>query len=426
MPAADSDFHALWMQNLDYPARLDRVFADNIWTAGVLGGSSFEVTPSAPAALTVDVAAGVAVVAGADQTAQGKYLVRKQTPETGLAISAAPGSGQRNDLIVLEVRDPNASGPSGDDVRLLVVEGTPSTSPVDPTPPDTCLVLARVRVPSGTGTITSALIDDLRPQSDFQHPTGTAGLQDDAVTTAKIADGAVTNAKLRNSGARTVIGRAVSTTGSPADIAVNADQVVGRVGSGNVVSTQVQTNMIANGAVTSAKIGTNQVTGSEIADGAVGTTQLASPSVTTAKIADEAVTFSKIAPGSVTSSRIASGGVETGNIANGAVTEAKLQTNTGSLSASSGWTNFNGDLARIGSTVFLDLRATRGSGGTLTITNVPADFRPQFSENRWAAGLFGSNGVQITVATNGNVTVTNPTSIPVGQTLAISTFWKRP
>jgi len=178
MPAADSDFHALWMQNLDYPARLDRVFADNIWTAGVLGGSSFEVTESAPAAMTVDVAAGVAVVAGADQTAQGKYLVRKQTPQTGLAIGAAPGSGQRNDLIVLEVRDPNATGPAGDDVRLLVVAGTADLSPVDPTPPVTSLVLARVRVPSGTGSITSALIDDLRVSADSQHdvlgvPAGT-------------------------------------------------------------------------------------------------------------------------------------------------------------------------------------------------------------------------------------------------------------
>jgi microcystin-dependent protein len=178
MPAADSDFHALWMQNLDYPARLDRVFADNIFTAGVLGSSSFQVTPSAPAALTVDVTAGVAVVAGADQANQGKYLVRKQTPETGLAIGAAPGSGQRNDLIVLEVRDPNASGPSGDDVRILVVAGTPDAVPVDPTPPVTSLVLARVRVPAGTGTITSALIDDLRVSADSQHdvlgvPAGT-------------------------------------------------------------------------------------------------------------------------------------------------------------------------------------------------------------------------------------------------------------
>jgi len=324
MAAADSDFHALWMQDLEYPARLDRVFADNIFTAGVLGSSSFEVTPSSPAALTVDVTAGVAVVEGADQTAQGKYMVRKQTPETGLAIGAAPGSGQRNDLIVLEVRDPNATGPAGDDVRLLVVVGTPDVVPVDPTPPVTSLVLARVRVPSGTGSITSALIDDLRVQADFQHPTGTAGLQDGAVTTVKIADGAVTNAKLRDSAARTVIGRATSTTGAPADIAVNADQVVGRVGTGNVVSTQVQTNMIANGAVSSAKIGTNQVTNSEIASGTILAGNIGAGQVGTTQLADGAVTSEKIGTNQVTSSEIASSTIVNANIANNTITSAKI------------------------------------------------------------------------------------------------------
>jgi hypothetical protein len=347
MAAADSDFHALWMQDLEYPARLDRVFADNIFTAGVLGSSSFEVTPSSPAALTVDVAAGVAVVEGADQANQGKYMVRKQTPETGLAIGAAPGSGQRNDLIVLEVRDPNATGPAGDDVRLLVVVGTPDVSPVDPTPPVTSLVLARVRVPAATGSIDASLIDDLRVQSDFQHPTGTAGLQDGAVTTVKIANGAVTNAKLRDSAARTVIGRATSTTGAPADIAVGADQVLGRIGTGNLAGSQVQTNMIADsavstvkiadiaittakiatGAVTSAKIGTNQVTASEIADGAVGATQLASSAVTNVKIANGAVTSAKIGTNQVTSSEIADGAVGATQLASSAVTNVKIANN---------------------------------------------------------------------------------------------------
>lgn len=178
MTVADSDFHPLWLQDLEYPARLDRVFADNIWTEGILGGSSFAVSPSSPAAMTVDVAAGVAVVEGDDQTAQGKYLVRKQTAETGLVIGAAPGSGQRNDLIVLQVRDPNAGGAAGDDAVLAVIAGTPSGSPVDPAVPNTALVLARVRVPAGTGSITAGLIDDLRVVADPEHdvlgvPAGT-------------------------------------------------------------------------------------------------------------------------------------------------------------------------------------------------------------------------------------------------------------
>jgi hypothetical protein len=89
MAAADSDFHPLWLQELDYPARLDRVLFDNIWTEGILAPSAFEVVESSPTAMTVDVAVGVAVVEGADQLFQGKYLVRKQTGAT-LNIGAAP------------------------------------------------------------------------------------------------------------------------------------------------------------------------------------------------------------------------------------------------------------------------------------------------------------------------------------------------
>jgi hypothetical protein len=186
MAAADSNFHALWMQDLEYAARLDRVFADTIWTEGILGASSFEVTESSPTALTVEVAPGVCIVEGDDQLFQGKYMVRLQTPQS-LVIGAAPGSGQRNDLVVIQVRDPNATGAAGDDVVLSVVAGTPSGSPVDPAVPDTALVLARVRVPAATGAITTALIDDLRGSADLEgQPVGTLSLRDGSVTDAKI------------------------------------------------------------------------------------------------------------------------------------------------------------------------------------------------------------------------------------------------
>lgn len=247
MTVADSDFHALWLQNLDYPARLDRVFADNIWTAGVLGSSSFEVSPSSPAAMTVDVAAGVCVVEGGDQTAQGKYLVRKQTPQTDVVIAAAPGSGQRNDLIVVEVRDPNATGPAGDDVRILVVAGTASTSPVDPTVPETCLVLARVRVPAGTGSIGASLIDDLRVLADFAGQIGTGSIQDGAVTDVKVANvdgskittGTVAAARIDN------LDASKTTTGTFAVGRIpNLD--TGKITSGRFVTSRLPTSNVAN------------------------------------------------------------------------------------------------------------------------------------------------------------------------------------
>jgi microcystin-dependent protein len=153
---------ALWLQNLDYPARLDRALFDNLWSAGVLSLTAFAVSPSAPTAMTVQVAAGAAVVAGTDQSFQGKYLTRMEAATTGVTIAAAPGTGQRNDLVVIQVRDPNAGGVAGDDARIFVVQGTASSTPVDPTPPASCLILARVRVPAGTGAITASNIDDLR------------------------------------------------------------------------------------------------------------------------------------------------------------------------------------------------------------------------------------------------------------------------
>lgn len=176
-------FDSLWLQEVDYPARIDRTVFDNIWTEGILGASSLAVSQSAPTAMTVQVAAGVAVIQGDDQTAQGKYLVREILPTTGVAIAAAPGSGSRYDLVVLKVRDTNAGGPAGDDSVIQVVTGTPSPSPVDPAIPPSALVLARVRVPAGTGVITNALIDDLRVSSYDAHDTIAPG----SVTVADLA-----------------------------------------------------------------------------------------------------------------------------------------------------------------------------------------------------------------------------------------------
>lgn len=156
---------ANWLQNVDYPARIDRVLYDNLWEQGVIGASSFAVTQRGTPSMAVDVAAGVAIVTGTDQSFQGKYLCRAESATTNLAISAAPGSGSRYDIVVVQVRDTNAGGPSGDDAIVVVIEGTASASPVDPTLPTSCIPLARVRVPSGTGSITNALIDNLRVEA---------------------------------------------------------------------------------------------------------------------------------------------------------------------------------------------------------------------------------------------------------------------
>ena len=190
-------FNALWLQNVDYPARIDRTVFDNIWTEGVLGATSLAVSPSSPAGMSVQVAAGVAVVEGDNQVFQGKYLCREQAATTGVAIAAAPGSGERHDLVCLQVRDPNATGPAGDDALIVVVQGTPSGTPVDPAVPASALVLARVRVPSGTGSITAGLIDDLRVEAKDAYNTlqpGSVGLTEltSAIADALVPTGTIT------------------------------------------------------------------------------------------------------------------------------------------------------------------------------------------------------------------------------------------
>lgn len=191
-------FQPLWLQNLTYPARWDRIVFDNIWSAGTLGTAALQVTQSTVPAMTVQVAAGVAVITGTDQSFQGKYLVREEAATTGVAIGAAPGTGQRNDIVGIRVRDPNATGPAGNDAVITVVAGTPSASPVDPTLPSSFLSLARVRVPAGTASITNALIDDLRVPAALAHPNvvPAGALQAGSVGSAQIIDGSIALADL--------------------------------------------------------------------------------------------------------------------------------------------------------------------------------------------------------------------------------------
>lgn len=189
--------NALWLQNINYPARLDRIAYDSIWTEGTIGSADLAVTQSSPTAMTVRVAAGTAVITGDDQANQGKYLVQNDALITGVAIGTAPGTGQRNDLVVLKVRDQNAGVGTNNDALIQVIAGTASSTPVDPAVPASALVLARVRVPAGTSAITTSLIDDLRVQATANFQT----LPDGSVTSAKIADGAIVNADINASAA---------------------------------------------------------------------------------------------------------------------------------------------------------------------------------------------------------------------------------
>lgn len=155
----------IWMQGseadpVSYSAREDRLLIEAAFSEGVLQG--FAVAQrGAGANNSVDVALGIAVVAGDDQADQGRYLVRSTAVEN-VALSAPPGANARIDLIVLQIRDPNAGGDDGFDAVLQVVEGVASGSPAVPATPASAIVLARVLRTAGDTSVTNAMITDRR------------------------------------------------------------------------------------------------------------------------------------------------------------------------------------------------------------------------------------------------------------------------
>lgn len=121
--------------------------------------------------MSVDVAAGAAFIAGTQASDQGCYFAENDA-SVNVVIAAADGSNPRDDLIVARVRDAAYSG-SDNDLQITVVQGTAAASPSDPSVPEDCIVLARVRVGTGVTSITNANITDLRVASSvWSRPRG--------------------------------------------------------------------------------------------------------------------------------------------------------------------------------------------------------------------------------------------------------------
>lgn len=154
---------AQWMQNGSYSGREDRQLLAAIWDEGVLGTVGLKVSPPSGGddPMSVNVAVGKAVVAGDDQPNQGSYLVTVDAL-VNVPLSAAPGSNSRYDRIVLQVRDPDAGGPAGDDAIATVVTGIAASTPTVPAVPASAISLAVIG-PIGVGKtsiITGDIADD--------------------------------------------------------------------------------------------------------------------------------------------------------------------------------------------------------------------------------------------------------------------------
>ncbi len=144
------------------------------WSEGVLSRLAWKVSQRAAGAnMSVDVDADVAgaIVTGDATTAQGQYHVPLHSANINVDIAAADGSHQRNDLIILEIKDDTHDSGGSNVARVRVVTGTPNGSAaktdalgVNGTPslPASSIALAVVNVPATDTTIETAQADDRR------------------------------------------------------------------------------------------------------------------------------------------------------------------------------------------------------------------------------------------------------------------------
>lgn len=178
----------IWQQNRAYSARLDRTVVDLIFTEGVVdvGGGDFEVTETSPQSLSVAVNIGRAVVAGDDETRQGKYLVVNDAV-LNVLLAAADPADDRIDLIVLQVNDPVAGSARtpADVAEVVAITGTPAGSPSPPALPDTAIPLAEVTVTASATFVTNADISDSRSPASNESFTVSSNFE--ILTAAEIA-----------------------------------------------------------------------------------------------------------------------------------------------------------------------------------------------------------------------------------------------
>jgi hypothetical protein len=125
---------------------------------GVLTANNLTVTQHGAGNLSVDVASGFGYVVGDDVTNQGTYQCWNDgtVNVTGWTV---PGSGTFHHRLELQVQDKlNGSYPgyTGNLVPLLDIGG--GLRAEDPS----CITLATIDIPSGSGSITNAMINDYR------------------------------------------------------------------------------------------------------------------------------------------------------------------------------------------------------------------------------------------------------------------------
>jgi hypothetical protein len=123
-------------------------------------GNQLSVTQTGSPSMAVIVKNGHAVIPGTEGSKQGGYSVFNDADVT-LSIGAAHASLNRIDSIVFKVEDSAYSG-ANNTSSLVVVAGTPASSPAAPTLPANSIELARVSILANDTSITTGEITDRR------------------------------------------------------------------------------------------------------------------------------------------------------------------------------------------------------------------------------------------------------------------------
>lgn len=336
-------------------------------TTGTLPACTYDNGSSGiGATLTGDADGALAAIDGVTLVADDRVLVQDQAnaSENGIYEVTAVGDSS-NAFILTRTTDfdtadeikPNSfcfveSGTTYADKGLVLASGD------SPTLGTTNLVFTQF---TGAGAFTAGEgisqsgnsinvnVDD----STIEIDSDTLRLKDAGITTAKLADAQVTNAKL-------------------------ADD-------------SVATANVIDGNITDAKLATDSVITAKILDANVTNAKLAADSVSTVKIIDANVTTAKIADSNVTTDKILDANITTAKLADNAVTAAKLGNKYAAAFASGDFSS--GDLTITA--------ATHGVGATEDLVVTVKD----------SNGDDVTSGVEISIASSGNVTVSVNTGL---------------
>lgn len=123
-------------------------------------GNVLQVTQTGSPSMAIIVKSGQAAIPGTEGAKQGMYSVLNDADLT-ISVTAAHATLNRIDLVCFKVEDTAYSG-AVNASSLVVVAGTPASSPAAPTPPANSIILAQISILALDTSITTGEITDRR------------------------------------------------------------------------------------------------------------------------------------------------------------------------------------------------------------------------------------------------------------------------